>query len=93
MTELDLKVLAGVATAHESREYLKQNGVDPDEVTRHGLLFVRAIQGKIALENKVKEMYSEKEVIALCNKLYSAMTTDSTYDGVWLDSFFETSLK
>jgi hypothetical protein len=93
MTKLDLKILSGKATADESAEYLRLNGIDPDEVVKQGVVFIKTLQEKIAIQNKIKEMYSGDEVIALVNSLYSALTTDSTYDGVWLDEWFDKNLK
>ena len=37
--------------------------------------------------------YSETKVIHLLNALYSSLTTDSTYDGTYLDKFIKKHLK
>lgn len=53
------------------------------------------MSGKTILDHKmgcerVKHLkYTEDEVVHLLNRLYSAMTNDSTYSGVWLDKFIE----
>lgn len=93
MTELDIKILTGKATAEESREYLILHGEDPDELVKQGLIFIQTVQENIALTNKMKAMYSEDEVIKLINSLYSKLTTEATYDGVFLDEWFEKNLK
>jgi hypothetical protein len=93
MDRLDFKILTGMATAEESAEYLRRNGVDPEKVVEQGIVFVKTVQQNIAFKNQIEQMYDETEVVKICNALYSAMTTDSTYDGVWLDEWFEKNLK
>lgn len=59
MDKLDIKILSGKATYEESREYLTREGLDPDEIGRQGVVFVRTLVGKINAEKQIVELQAE----------------------------------
>jgi hypothetical protein len=59
------KQLKGTATDAECDEYLRQEGIDPEEIGRQGVVFVKTLSAKIKMEQALSR-------IANCNDLATA---------------------
>lgn len=59
------KQLKGTATDTECDEYLRQEGIDPEEIGRQGVVFVKTLTTKIKMQQALSR-------IANCNDLATA---------------------
>lgn len=60
-TEDDLSnaILDGTSTIEQDRQYLINEGLDPDELAEQGVVFVKTLMDKINLQKQVEELTKE----------------------------------
>ena len=55
----DFKMLFGEPSKEEVESYLRDNGIDPEQVAREGSVFVKNVSHRIKIENGVKDFTSK----------------------------------
>lgn len=71
MDERDYKAMnEELKSAEESRKYLISEGLDPDQIAKEGMVFIKTVKENLELKNQLKE--KEEEIGRLRSSLFTS---------------------